>query len=197
MRSKDRIIDILVSLGCVKFGDFVLSSGKRSNVYVDLRKVISHPREFAELVKLSSPMVSRLPFDLLAGVESGGIPFATAFSLRLMKPLIYVRKEPKDHGLKKMIEGEYLLGSRVLVIDDVSTTGNSIARAVETLRMNGLEVSDAFVLVEREEGAAEKLASMNVKLHSAVTLREVMSRSLADIRERAEGPFACGGWAGP
>lgn len=175
MYSKDRLAEILISTNCVKFGEFILSSGAKSNVYIDMRKIISHPAEFTEIIHISTRVIHNLKFNILAGVESGGIPFATALAIELKKPLIYVRKESKTHGLKKLIEGEYKEGDTVLVIDDVSTTGNSIARAVEALRSSEIVVSDAFVIVDREEGAREKLEQMNVRLHSLITLREVLS----------------------
>jgi len=173
--SKDRLAEILISTNCVKFGEFILSSGAKSNVYVDMRKIISHPAEFMELIRIYTRMVSNLKFDILAGVESGGIPFATAIGVELKKPIIYVRKEYKNHGLKKLIEGEYKERDIALVIDDVSTTGSSIARAVEVLKSNNLIVYDAFVIVDREEGAREKLQQLNIKLHYLITLKEILS----------------------
>lgn len=175
MYSKDRLAEILISTSCVKFGEFILSSGARSNVYVDMRKIISHPAEFMELVKICVRIVVDMKFDVLAGVESGGIPFATALGIELKKPIIYVRKESKNHGLKKLVEGEYRNGDIALVVDDVSTTGNSISRAVETLRSNNIIVNDAFVIVDREEGAREKLEQLNINLHHLITLREILS----------------------
>lgn len=175
MYSKDRLAEILISTNCVKFGEFILSSGVKSNVYVDMRKIISHPAEFMELIRIYAGMVSNLKFDILAGVESGGIPFATAIGVELKKPIIYVRKEYKNHGLKKLIEGEYKERDIALVIDDVSTTGSSIARAVEVLELNNLIVYDAFVIVDRGEGAREKLQQLNIKLHYLITLEEILS----------------------
>lgn len=175
MYSKSRLADILISTSCVKFGEFVLSSGARSNVYVDMRKIISHPVEFMELVRICVGFVSKINFDVLAGVESGGVPFAIALGIELKKPVIYVRKESKIHGLKKLVEGEYRNGDLALIIDDVSTTGNSISRAVETLRSSNIVVNEAFVIVDREEGAREKLKQLNVNLHYLITLREILS----------------------
>lgn len=182
MSLKNRVIEILLSIGCVKFGEFVLSSGVKSNIYVDLRKLISYPKEFKEIALISSEFLRNLEFDVIAGVESSGIPLATSISLFLSKPLIYVRKESKNHGLKKMIEGEYREDQIALVIDDVSTTGNSIIKAVEILRSNGLRVSEAFVIVDRGEGAVEKLREININLKYILTLKELLSK----LKERSE-----------
>ena len=175
MYSKHRLAEILISTNCVRFGEFILSSGAKSNVYVDMRKILSHPAEFMELIRVYAKMVSNLNFDILAGVESGGISFATALGVELKKPIIYVRKESKNHGLKKLIEGDYREKDIALVVDDVSTTGSSIARAVEALKSNHLIVYDAFVIVDREEGAREKLQQLNINLHCLITLREILS----------------------
>ncbi len=182
MSLKNRVIEILLSIGCVKFGEFILSSGIKSNVYVDLRRIISYPREFKEIALISSEFLRNLEFDVIAGVESSGIPLATSLSLFLSKPLIYVRKESKNHGLKKMIEGEYSQGQKILVVDDVSTTGSSIIKAVETLRSNGLRVSEAFVIVDRGEGAVERLREIDVNLKYIVTLEELLGK----LKERGE-----------
>ncbi|MEM1583333.1 MAG: orotate phosphoribosyltransferase [Nitrososphaerota archaeon] len=183
MYSKDRLAEILIATNCVRFGEFTLSSGAKSDVYVDMRRIISHPTEFMELVKISIEVVAKMKFDVLAGVESGGIPFATAIGLQLKKPIIYIRKESKDHGLRKLVEGEYRNGDIALVVDDVSTSGNSISRAIETLRSSNIVVNEAFVIVDREEGARERLRQLNVNLHYLITLREVLST----LHERTSG----------
>ena len=114
-------------------------------------------------------------FDLVCGVESSGIPLATAISLYLEKPLIYVRKGRKGHGLGKLIEGDYREGALALLVDDVATTGNSLVHGVKALRSEGLRVQEAFVLVDREQGALEALTNLGVKLRRLTSLSAIVS----------------------
>jgi len=169
------VIELLKRSNCVKLGRFVLSSGAESSIYIDLRSILSHPREFKLLVKLCSKSIENLSFDILAGIESSGIPLATALALEHEKPMIYVRKEAKGHGLGKRIEGDVPPGAKALVIDDVATTGGSIESAVKALRSEALTVSDAFVVVDREEGARERLGGLGVRLSSLITLSQLIS----------------------
>ena len=172
----DELTALLRRSNCVKSGEFTLSSGRRSRIYIDLRSILSHPREFKKLISLCSQAIGEIEFEMLAGVESSGIPLATALALENELPMIYVRREAKAHGLGKIVEGDFEPGRRVLVVDDVATTGSSLARAVEALRSAGLLVSDAFVVVDRREGAGEKLAALNVKLTPLATVDQILSR---------------------
>jgi orotate phosphoribosyltransferase len=169
------VAEILRSANCVKIGRFILSSGGESTIYIDMRSVISHPREFRALVELCARRIRALDFEMLAGVESSGIPLATALALIMEKPITYVRKEQKAHGTRKLIEGDFALGMRALIVDDVATTGSSLEKAVSALRSEGLVVEDAFVVVDREEGAGERLEKLGVRLYSMITLSQLTS----------------------
>ncbi|MCD6421490.1 MAG: orotate phosphoribosyltransferase [Thaumarchaeota archaeon] len=172
----DEVVTLLRRSNCLRRGEFTLSSGRKTRVYIDLRSILSHPKEFKMLVSFCNQSIKGLDFEVLAGVESSGIPLATALALENDLPMIYVRKEAKAHGLGKIIEGDFKPGRKVLVVDDVATTGSSLARAVEALRSAGLLVSDAFTIVDRREGAGERLASLNVKLTPLITLDQILSR---------------------
>ncbi|MCL7385995.1 MAG: orotate phosphoribosyltransferase [Thaumarchaeota archaeon] len=169
------VAEILRSANCVKIGKFILSSGGESTIYIDLRSVISHPREFRMLVELCARRIRELDFEVLAGVESSGIPLATALALIMERPMIYVRKEQKTHGMRKLIEGDFMPGMKTLIVDDVATTGSSLEKAVSALRSEGLVVEDAFVVVDREEGAGERLEKLGVRLYSMITLSQLTS----------------------
>ena len=168
------VAELLKRIGAVKFGEFVLSSGKKSNVYVDLRKLPSYPEAFREIVWAMAERAGKIDFDLLCGVAVGGLPLATAVAYEMGKPLIYVRKERKEHGTKKIIEGDFKPGAKVLVVDDVATTGGSILRAVNALRSAGLVVEHALVVVDRLEGAEGALRRAGVMLLSLVTLKDLI-----------------------
>jgi orotate phosphoribosyltransferase len=174
--------ECLWRIGAVQRGLFKLSSGKISNVYVDLRKLPSHPAEFREVVRSMSRLAERFNVDYVCGIAVGGLPLATALAYELGKPLIYVRKERKDHGTMKQLEGDYSKGARVLLVDDVATTGGTLSEATRVLRGEGLEVEAALVVVDREEGAREALRGLGVELFSLTTLRRLL-----EVGGRAEG----------
>jgi len=168
------IAKLIVNFGAVKFGDFVLSSSKKSNVYVDMRSLISIPEAYKEIIKESVKKIKELNFDAISGIPTGGLVWASFIAYELKCPLCYVRKEEKSHGTSKLIEGNLPKASVVLLVDDVATTGSSLAYAAEKLREQGYIVKDAFVIVDREEGAKELLESKDIELHSLVKLKELL-----------------------
>ncbi|RLE69855.1 MAG: orotate phosphoribosyltransferase [Thermoprotei archaeon] len=168
------VVDVLKRIGAVQTGEFILSSGRKSRVYVDLRKLPSHPRAFKEITRAVARLASRLDFDFICGIAVGGLPLATVVAYEMEKKLIYVRKERKGHGTGKIIEGDFEPGARVLVLDDVATTGSSILRAVRVLRSVGLIVEESLVVVDRLEGAREALREAGVKLYSLITLKDLL-----------------------
>lgn len=173
-----RVAEALLRAGCLMRGEFRLSSGGVSTVYVDVRRLYSYPVELRVVAEELARLMGLLEFDLVAGVESGGIPLATLAAWLLGKPMVYVRKKPKSHGTMAWIEGVARRGATALVVDDVATTGSSIARAAGLLREVGVAVLGAVVVVDREEGASERLAGEGIKLYSLTTLSEI--RGLAD-----------------
>lgn len=181
--SKGGVASALLRAGCLLRGTFRLSSGGVSSFYVDVRRLYSHPREARVIASELAKAVSELGCEIVAGVETGGIPLAAMVAFILEKPLIYVRKKPKEHGTQKLIEGDDVRGLAIL-IDDVATTGSSLLSAVNVLREADFQVDNALVVVDREEGASQRLASVGVKLHSLITLRELLEASSGDRHER-------------
>lgn len=114
--------------------------------------------------------------DRIAGVVLGSIPLAVALSLRTGIPFIMVRKEKKDHGTTKLIEGAYSRGEKVLVVEDVVTSAGSALYAIEVLRGEGLAVENVFSVVDREEGGRKKLEEVGVELSSLVTATDVLRK---------------------
>lgn len=166
---------MIIEAGAVKFGEFVLSSGKKSNVYIDLRTLISHPSVYIEIINESRRIIEDLKFDAIAGIPTGGLVWASFIAFDLKKPLIYVRKEEKGHGTKKIIEGNISKGSKVLLVDDVATTGSSLMSTAEILISEGYLINDAFVIVDREEGARERLEQKNIRLRSLFKLNDFLN----------------------
>lgn len=164
----------LYDLGCVRFGRFTLASGLPSPVYLDLRLLVSEPMTLALAAQVYAGLLAGLRVDRLAAVPYAGLPIATALSLETNLPLLYTRKEVKTHGRARRIEGDYRPGERVVVVEDLVTGGGSLLETVELLRGEGLEVRDAVVLVDREQGGREHLAAAGVRLHAAYTFTALL-----------------------
>jgi orotate phosphoribosyltransferase len=188
---EEEIPKILIHTGALKFGVFTLSGGKLSPYYLDLRIVPSFPDAFRtsieHLVKAAKTIQA---VDKIGGIPTGGLPWASVLAYSLSRPLIYVRKEVKHHGREKMVEGMLAPGDRVLLVDDVITTGRNIVNALQTLRAEGGVVDQALVLVDREEGGREHLQKEGVTLHSVTRISELARRLLdmdAITRSQFEG----------
>lgn len=166
----------LFEIGCIKFGEFTLKSGIVSPIYFDLRLLISFPSLMVKTAKIFHEKIQSeaIQHDLACGVPYGAISLATAVSIQEDKPLIFKRKEAKAHGVGNLIEGVYRAGNKCLVIDDVITSGISIVETVNDLRKNGLVVTDAIVILDREQGGLENLKSKGIKLHSVIKSSELL-----------------------
>ena len=161
----------------IKFGDFTLASGKNSSYYIDLRLVPSYPHQFRKMIKnLQNLIIEKTGldnFDSLASVPTGGLVVASALAIEIVKPLIYVRNKPKDHGTTKSLEGKILSGMQVMMIDDVATTGTSILNGIKELKAEGLSISNACVIINRLEGADKALDDIGVQIHQLTDILEI------------------------
>lgn len=185
MRLVKELSKKLFEEGCIKFGEFKLTSGITSPIYIDLRVLPSKPDLFKWIVDLLIKEASKLRFDAVCGIETASIPLASVIGYVLEKPMIYVRKEAKSHGLKRLIEGSYAEGWRILLVDDVATTGGSLLRAVRALRDSDLMVEEAIVVIDRGQGASKRLSSEGVELRSLAKLIQLVDslRQLGLISE--------------
>jgi orotate phosphoribosyltransferase/uridine monophosphate synthetase len=181
--------DLLWRLGSVQFGEFSLGRTVRNSpVYINPKLVISRPEELARVVQvmdeelrlgmsLRNPHVQR--FDLIAGVPIGGLHIATALSLQMRVPLVYVRPpSPLDDpgsAPRVQIEGAYRPGQTALIVDDLAAGGGSLVDTATRLRSAGVMVRDAMVLVDRQQGASRRLEGLGVRLHSALTLEALLN----------------------
>lgn len=161
-------------IGCVKFGEFTLKSGQKSPVYVDLRGLVSHPEVLRLAGEALVGVLNGLQFDRIAGLPYAGLPLAVSASLAGNLPMLYARKEAKEYGTKRLIEGSYEAGQTVAVLDDVITTGGAKLELVEPFLAEGMTVRDFVVLIDREQGGAQILEEKGYRLHSVFTLRQVL-----------------------
>lgn len=176
------LADALWRLGAVEFGEFTLGrTAVRSPVYLNVRKLIGHPtalwraahvihEEILALQAMRNPQMD--PFDLVCGIPIGGLHIASAYSLTAKVPMVYLH--PQRDG-SEALEGVYQPGQTAIIMDDLVTGGGSIAETAERLREAGLLVRDAFVLVDRQQGARERLKKAGINLRSALTLEVILN----------------------
>lgn len=170
--------------GAIKFGNFKLSSGKESAYYVDLRLVPSFPHQFRKMVKSLQNLISEKigldNFDYIASVPTSGLVIASALAIETVKPLIYIRQKPKDYGTGSLIEGKIPIGSKVVLVDDVGTTGHSLLNAVKALKDAKIVVDSAFIIVNRLEGARKNLEKEKVKLYEITDILAISNALYAE-----------------
>ncbi|KAJ6634684.1 Uridine 5'-monophosphate synthase [Pseudolycoriella hygida] len=166
----------LFDINAFKFGDFKMKVGINSPVYFDLRVIISHPDVMNTVSELLLQFLNdkKTSCDHICGVPYTALPIATLVSVRDSKPMLIRRKEAKDYGTKKLIEGKYQSGDTCLIIEDVVTSGSSILETVNDLRREGIVVTDAIVLVDREQGGAKNIEQNGIRMHSLFTLSQLL-----------------------
>lgn len=151
------IMDDLIGCGALRFGDFTLTSGAKSKYYVDIKRASSDP---AILARITEGFIGLgIEADKVAGVELGAVPLIVAYSLKKGIPFIIIRKGDREHGTKKRIEGEVVPGEKVLLLEDVVTSGGSVIKAVDELESVGARVIRIVSVVDREEGGTDKVGA--------------------------------------
>jgi orotate phosphoribosyltransferase len=167
----------LLKSNSLRFGVFTLASGKQSAYYIDLRLLPSFPGYFRLGIHALKDIVTEKidTFDIFASVPTSGLVFGSALAYEMNKPFIYIRKDAKTYGTNKMIEGFLEPGSKVVIVDDVATTGISISSAVEIIRANGGIIEDAVALVDRHEGAEDKLNKIGIKLNAVTGINDIVN----------------------
>jgi orotate phosphoribosyltransferase len=174
---KEKMANILFKLDAVKFGVFKLTSGKASPYYIDLRVIPSFPDAFREICDFYAETITNhiglKSFDRIAGIPLAGIPFASQIAYNLKKPFLYVRKGIRLHGRERRVEGILVSGDRVLLIDDLLTTGLTLKTAADAVRAEGGIVTEAVVFLDREEGGRQLLEKSGIKLYPLLKISEI------------------------
>ncbi|MCP4298270.1 MAG: orotate phosphoribosyltransferase [Proteobacteria bacterium] len=171
---KQQIINSLVEIGAIKFGEFRLKSGILSPIYIDLRIIISYPNLLEDIADAMIELSKEINFDKVAGIPYTALPIATAFSLKDKVPMIYSRKEKKEYGTSQQIEGVWKPDDRVLIIDDLITNGGSKIETFKIFEGVGLNIKDVVVLIDREQGGRELLLRSGYQLHSLISIFELL-----------------------
>lgn len=174
-----QLFSSLYQIGAVQYGDFTLKSGQKSEIYIDLRKIISYPAILSAVAESLWQKIKFCQFDLICGVPYTALPIATCLSLQHKIPMVMCRKEKKAYGTQQEIEGVFQPGQTCLIIEDVVTTGSSVLEVAEKLKSAGLIVQDAAVVINREQGGIENLQERNLILHAAFLLRDILNAKTA------------------
>ena len=178
----EKIAEKLINIGSVQFSfdnHFTLTSGLKSPVYVDCRRIISfvEERDFIMGEAINYFQKNDLQFDLIAGGETAGIPYAAIISEKTKKPMLYIRKKPKGFGKNQQIEGEFKEKENAILIEDLATDGGSKVIFVEAMRKAGLKVKDIFVIFYYDifnfEGSV--LSKLDVNIHSLCTWKDIIT----------------------
>lgn len=169
---KEDLIKLLKECGAIQYGRFVLTSGAVSDYYIDIKKASSKPKILKELAKAMKEYIEN--YDYIAGMELGAVPLIVALSLESNIPFIIIRKEKKEHGTSKQIEGDDVKGKKVLLIEDVTTSGGSVVKSIKILRENNAFVDEVLVIVDRESGAEEKLHTMDVSFIPLLSVSDII-----------------------
>jgi len=182
--SRQKIANILLSVGCVNINfknKFTLTSGKKSPVYVDCRKLVSFPKEREIIINEMSKQIKDIYKDeiIVAGGETAGIPYSSFVSQKLKLPMIYIRKQPKGFGRGKLIEGEFKKKSKSILIEDMATDGGSKLHFINSMRKSHLSVKDIFVVFFYDiyPSARENIKKMKINLNYLASWKDILEVS--------------------
>ena len=189
--SRQKIANILLSIGCVNINfknKFILTSGKKSPVYVDCRKLVSFPKEREIIINEMSKQIKDIYKSeiIVAGGETAGIPYSSFISQKLKLPMVYIRKQPKGFGKGKLIEGEFRKKSKSILIEDMATDGGSKIHFINSMRKAHLSVKDIFVVFFYDiyPSAKENMKKMRVNLNYLASWKDILEVSPNYISEK-------------
>ena len=171
---KDRLIQLLKECEAIQFGRFVLTSGAISDYYIDIKKASSNPEILKQIAETMTEYAEG--YDLLAGMELGAVPLVVALSLETKIPYVIIRKEKREHGTSKQIEGGDVKNKKILVIEDVTTSGGSVVKTLNILRENQGKVDEVLVVIDRESGAEKKLQNLDVNLIPLLSIKDILKK---------------------
>jgi len=171
---KTQLISLLKECNAIQFGRFVLTSGAVSDYYIDIKKASTNPTVLKKIAETMAEYTEG--YDLIAGMELGAVPLVVALSLETKIPYVIVRKQQREHGTSKQIEGCDVKDKKVLIIEDVTTSGGSVVKTINILRENKALVDEVIVVVDRESGAEEKLQSLDVSFIPLLSICDIIKK---------------------
>lgn len=171
--SNKQLIQLLKENKVIKFGKFTLSSGKKSDYYVDMKRAVTNPLILRQVAETISERIDKNSVDKIAGPALGAIPIVTAVSLYTGIPMLMIRSAKKDYGTSQLIEGDLEMGDQVVVLEDVTTTGNSLNDAIKAILEGGGQITKAFVIVDRAEGALESFIEKGIDFEALVSVNDL------------------------
>jgi orotate phosphoribosyltransferase len=172
MQNKE-LVDQLKSCGAIQYGHFVLTSGAVSDYYVDIKKASTNPTVLHTISSYMEP-IAKENYDIIAGMELGAVPLIVALSLQTKIPFVIVRKQKREHGTGKQIEGVSVAYKKVLIVEDVTTSGGSVVNTIQVLKDNNAIVDTVITVVDRESGAREKIENLNLRFLPLVTVKDIL-----------------------
>lgn len=171
---KQELIAALKACGAVRYGDFTLASGKKSKYYIDIKKASTDPKTLKLIARQAALRIKQMDVNIIAGVELGGVPLATAVSMETELPLLIVRKAVKDYGTKSRFVGDIKPEDKLVMLEDVTTSGGSVMNAIEVVRETGANIKYVISVVDREEGAKENLKEAGTELVPLVSASDLI-----------------------
>ena len=171
---KKELIELLKECDAIQFGRFVLTSGAVSDYYIDIKKASTKPIILKKIVEEMAEYTEG--YEIIAGMELGSVPLVVALSLETNIPYVIIRKEKKEHGTTKQIEGEDVKDKKVLLLEDVTTSGKSVIKSIKILRENKAKVDEVLVVVDRESGAEEKLRNLDVSFIPLLSVSDIIKK---------------------
>jgi orotate phosphoribosyltransferase len=172
--TKEHLVQGLKDCGAIKFGHFVLTSGATSDYYIDIKKASTDPRVLRIIAQEMSAYAKG--YDMLAGMELGAVPLVVALALETGLPYVIIRKEKREHGTGKQIEGSDVKGRNVLLVEDVTTSGGSVVKSIQILRAAGADVHTVLTVVDREAGARDQLKDQDVTFTPLLSVSEILQK---------------------
>lgn len=182
---QERLFALLMEVKALQFGEFTLASGKKSPFYLDLRLIISNPELLLLSGQLLAEQVADIPAQRLAAVPYGALPVGSVAAVKAGLPLLYTRKKEKKHGGRRQVEGHHERGDRVVVVEDLVTTGGSLLQAVNLLRAAELEITHAVVMTERGPSGRSNLRDAGIEMRTVFKLADALdyARSTGHISQ--------------
>lgn len=177
---KKLILEALIKCEAVKFGDFTLASGRKSKYYIDIKKASTEPNTLSLIAAFINSIIKVRTIDLIGGVALGGVPLATAVSLKSKLPLLIIRKEDKGYGTGGSFIGDLKQGAHVILVEDVTTTGGSVLKAISTVSNAGGIIDSVITVVDRDEGAKEVFLDLGIEFISLVSASDILKNEHKD-----------------